>query len=74
MKLKLSFYEFLGSRLGLPGTQIPHLAELIRPAPVLTPRSRPEICPGYCANHLTHWYQATICGAREATLSHFGVE
>jgi hypothetical protein len=33
MKLKLSFYEFLGSRLGLPGNQIPHLAELIRPAP-----------------------------------------
>ena len=33
MKLKLSFYDFLGSRLGLPGTQIPHLAELIRPAP-----------------------------------------
>jgi hypothetical protein len=30
MKLKLSFYEFLGSRLGLPGSQIPHLAELIR--------------------------------------------
>src|SRR6266851_5740145 len=33
MKLKLSFYDFLGARLGLPGTQIPHLAELIRPAP-----------------------------------------
>jgi hypothetical protein len=33
MKLKLSFYEFLGARLGLPGTQIPHLADLIRPAP-----------------------------------------
>jgi hypothetical protein len=33
MKLKLSFYEFLGSRLGLPATQIPNLAELIRPAP-----------------------------------------
>ena len=33
MKLKLSFYEFLGARLGLPGTPIPPLAELIRPAP-----------------------------------------
>ena len=33
MKLKLSFYEFLGSRLGLAGTPIPPLAELIRPAP-----------------------------------------
>jgi Transposase IS66 family len=33
MKLKLSFYDFLGSRLGLPGTTIPPLAELIRPAP-----------------------------------------
>ncbi len=33
MKLKLSFYEFLGSRLGMPGTAIPPLAELIRPVP-----------------------------------------
>jgi Transposase IS66 family len=33
MKLKLSFYEFIGSRLGLPGIPIPPLAELIRPAP-----------------------------------------
>ena len=33
MKLKLSFYEFLGDRLGIPGAQIPPLAELIRPAP-----------------------------------------
>jgi hypothetical protein len=33
IKLKLSFYHYLGSRLGLPGTQIPHLAELVRPAP-----------------------------------------
>src|SRR5258707_269239 len=33
MKLKLSFYDFLGSRIGLPGTQIPPLAKLIRPAP-----------------------------------------
>jgi hypothetical protein len=32
-KLKLSFYAFLGSRLGIPGTQIPLLAEFIRPAP-----------------------------------------
>lgn len=32
-KLKLSFYEYLGSRLGTIGTQIPPLAELIRPAP-----------------------------------------
>ena len=33
MKLKLSFYDFLGARLGLPGTKIPPLAELIRPTP-----------------------------------------
>jgi hypothetical protein len=33
MKLKLSFYDFLGARLGLPGTPIPPLAELIRPVP-----------------------------------------
>jgi hypothetical protein len=32
-KLKLSFYEYLGSRLGMIGTQIPPLAELIRSAP-----------------------------------------
>lgn len=33
MKLKVSFYHFLGSRLGIQGTHIPPLAELIRPAP-----------------------------------------
>ena len=33
MNLKLSFYEFLGSRLGMPGTAIPPLAEFIRPVP-----------------------------------------
>src|SRR5499427_1957313 len=34
MKLKLSFYEFLGARLGVPGTQIiPPLAQFIRPVP-----------------------------------------
>jgi hypothetical protein len=33
MKLKISFYEFIGSRLGLPGIPILPLAELIRPAP-----------------------------------------
>ena len=33
MKLKLSFYDFLGARLGIPGTPIPPLPELIRPAP-----------------------------------------
>jgi hypothetical protein len=33
MKLKLSFYDFLGDRLGVPGPKIPPLASLIRPAP-----------------------------------------
>jgi len=33
MKLKLSFYDFLGDRLGVPGQKIPPLASLIRPAP-----------------------------------------
>ena len=33
MKLKLSFYDFLGDRLGIPGPKIPPLASLIRPAP-----------------------------------------
>ena len=33
MKLKVSFYDFLGDRLGVPGPKIPPLANLIRPAP-----------------------------------------
>jgi len=33
MKLKLSFYDFIGARLGIPGPKIPPLASLIRPAP-----------------------------------------
>jgi Transposase IS66 family len=33
MKLKISFYQFLGARLGIAGHQIPPLAQLIRPAP-----------------------------------------
>src|SRR6266852_5269053 len=33
MKLKLSFYDFLGSRLGIVGTPILPLAEFIRPVP-----------------------------------------
>ena len=30
MKLKVSFYHYLGVRLGIVGPQIPHLANLIR--------------------------------------------
>jgi hypothetical protein len=33
MKLKLSFYEFIGDRLGIPGPKIPPLQSLINPAP-----------------------------------------
>jgi hypothetical protein len=33
MKLKVSFYHYLGARLGVVGPQIPPLASLIRPAP-----------------------------------------
>ena len=33
MKLKLSFYDFLGARLGIPSTPIPPLAGFIRPRP-----------------------------------------
>ncbi len=33
MKLKLSFYEFIGDRLGIPGPEFPPLPSLIRPAP-----------------------------------------
>jgi hypothetical protein len=32
MKLKLSFYDFIGDRLGIPGPKIPNLANLVRPA------------------------------------------
>ncbi len=33
MKLKLSFYDFIGDRLGVKGSKIPPLASLVRPAP-----------------------------------------
>jgi hypothetical protein len=33
MKLKLSFYDFVGDRLGVPGLKIPLLASLIRQTP-----------------------------------------
>ena len=33
MKLKLSFYDFIGDRLGVAGPMIPPLASLVRPAP-----------------------------------------
>ncbi len=33
MKLKLSFYDFIGDRLAIPGPKIPDLATLVRPAP-----------------------------------------
>ena len=32
MKLKLSFYDFIGDRLGIPGAKIPDLATLVRHA------------------------------------------
>jgi len=33
MKLKVSFYDFIGDRLGIPGPKIPDLATLVSPAP-----------------------------------------
>src|SRR3954464_4442781 len=46
-KLGLSFYAYLGDRLGLntTGSTIPQLAHLVS-APT---RARPEICPAYSA-------------------------
>jgi hypothetical protein len=38
MKLKLSFYDFLGAHIGLPGTPIP-------PSPNLSVRFHPEPKP-----------------------------
>jgi len=32
-EVEMSFYEFIGARLGIPGPKIPPLASLIRPAP-----------------------------------------
>ncbi len=32
-KLRISFYQFLGDRLGIPGSKIPPLNTLVRPAP-----------------------------------------
>jgi hypothetical protein len=32
-KLKISFFDYLGARLGIPGPAIPTLAALVRPAP-----------------------------------------
>ena len=47
MKLKLSFYEFIGARLGIPGPKIPPLASLIRQPPHKSNVARPGICPVY---------------------------
>jgi hypothetical protein len=33
MKFKLSFYNYIGARLGIAGPTIPPLANLIRPGP-----------------------------------------
>ncbi len=33
MKLKVSFYHYIGARLGIAGKTVPPLANLIRPAP-----------------------------------------
>jgi hypothetical protein len=32
-KLKISFFDYLGARLGIPGLQVPPLASLIAPVP-----------------------------------------
>ena len=32
-KLKISFFDYLGARLGIPGPPIPQIATLVRPAP-----------------------------------------
>jgi hypothetical protein len=32
-KLKIRFFDYLGARLGIPGPQIPNLANLVREAP-----------------------------------------
>jgi len=32
-KLKISFFHYLGARLGIPGPDVPHLETLIAPTP-----------------------------------------
>ena len=32
-KLGLSFFDYIGDRLGIPGSKIPPLATLVNPAP-----------------------------------------
>jgi len=32
-KLKISFFDYLGARLGIPRPQVPRLATLVREAP-----------------------------------------
>src|SRR5262252_2900270 len=60
MKLNLSFYDFLGARLAIPGPQIPPLPKLIRPHTLITPSNLPGNLPRLrgrvltTANHLTH--------------------
>ena len=45
MKLKLSFYDFVGDCLGVPGLKIPLLSSLIRQAPTQTTRRSPGNLP-----------------------------
>jgi hypothetical protein len=33
MKLEIPFFDYLGARLGIPGPDVPHLANLVGPAP-----------------------------------------
>jgi hypothetical protein len=44
-KLKIRFFDYLGALLGIPGPQIPNLANLVREAPSCP--STPGNLPGY---------------------------
>jgi hypothetical protein len=45
MKLKLSFYEFIGARLGIPGPKIPPSQASSGQPPHKSNVARPGICP-----------------------------
>jgi len=54
-KLKLSFYEFIGARLGIPGPKIPPSQASSGQPPHKSNVARPGICPVYRPIVISHW-------------------
>jgi ParB-like nuclease domain len=70
MKLKLSFYEFVGARLGIPGPKShPSQASSGQP-PHKSKLARPGICPGYlliCLRRVVLFAQAEKSAVRSSS-------